>query len=102
MNGFFGTFVWHYVRLSPLMSPQNLFLTFGVLLVIVVTNRAPLYLAPLVWLMIIAGVLLLNYLAWRTIGRLLTTRDERLSLTTQERAELAWKFWSRPARNAKT
>lgn len=46
--------------------------------------------------------LLLNYVAWQTIGRLLVPSRERRQLSTEEKAALAWSFWQRPARKSKT
>lgn len=41
------------------------------------------------------GILVGNYICWRTFGHRVTTAEEREAASPGERAGLAWSFWTR-------
>lgn len=94
------SFLWHYLRHSFLKEWGTL-----AFMVVFFGFSYGTRLEIPILLGVIAGVvgvvLLLNYLAWLTVGRLLTSKAERSALSADELAKLAWSFWWRPARKSK-
>ena len=94
------TFFWHYLRHSFLKEWGTLVFMvafFGILY----GSRIGIPVVLGILAVLLGGILLSNYLAWRTIGRLLSSKAERDALSADELAKLAWSFWWRPARKSK-
>ena len=94
------TFFWHYLRHSFLKEWGTLafmLVFFGILY----GSRIGIPVVVGICATVLGVILLSNYLAWRTIGRLLSSKAERDALSADELAKLAWSFWWRPARKSK-
>lgn len=95
------TFIWNYAASCPLLRGQNLFIFVFVAMITQLPRGTPIQNILLAMFLFVVALLLLNYLAWHTLGRLLTTEEERSTLAGRERAKLAWSFWWRPGRKPK-
>lgn len=102
LQGLRETFIWNYVARCPLIRGETLVVFLVVAFGTQLPRGTPLHHIFLAMFALVGLLLVLNYLAWLSFGRLLTTKTERLALTNRERAELAWKFWWRPARKPKS
>jgi hypothetical protein len=94
------SFAWQYIRQSPPARQWYILIA-----VASVSSWHDVRALALALLLVVPAMVVLwlaaNYVCWITIGRLLTSAEEREAASPAQRAELAWSFWWRPARGPK-